>query len=163
MTAPTVVKNKVVTLTYTLRDQRGEIVEHSDLPIAYVHGAGSELFPQIEQALEGHGIDDAVIVSLAPADGFGAHDPSLTFTDDIDSVPPEYRHLGAQVEAENAKGEPITFVVTHIANGKLTVDANHPLAGQTVSFEVTIRDIREATAEELRSGHPAPTQGSAIQ
>jgi FKBP-type peptidyl-prolyl cis-trans isomerase SlyD len=60
-------------------------------------------------------------------------------------VPPELRRLGASLEAQNASGEMLTFVVKRIENGKLTVDANHPLAGQTVKFRVTVRDVRDAT------------------
>jgi FKBP-type peptidyl-prolyl cis-trans isomerase SlyD len=154
MSDPVVARNKVVAVTYTLRNERGDVFEHRDLPVAYVHGAGSELFPAIEQALEGRRIGERVVVQLAPDAAFGRHDPGLTFTDDIDNVPPELRRLGTEVEAQNAKGETLTFIVTHIGDGKLTVDANHPLAGQNVSFEVTVIDIRDATAEEIRAGHP---------
>lgn len=154
MSEPVVAPNKVVAVTYTLRNERGDVFEHRDLPVAYVHGAGSALFPAIERALEGRRIGERVVVRLAPEDAFGQHDPSLTFTDEIDNVPPELRRLGIEVEAQNAKGEILTFIVTHIGDGKLTVDANHPLAGQNVSFEVTVVDIRDATAEEIRAGHP---------
>lgn len=78
-------------------------------------------------------------------------------------MPPEYRQIGAQLEAENAKGEAIAFTVTRIADGKLTIDANHALAGQSVYFDVTIKDIRTATPEEVRAGQPAPPSGSALQ
>ena len=74
-------------------------------------------------------------------------------------MPPELRRLGARLEAQNASGELLNFVVTHIENGKLTVDANHPLAGQTVKFRVTVRD---ATADELRAGQ-AGASGVTLQ
>ncbi|HUW98218.1 MAG TPA: FKBP-type peptidyl-prolyl cis-trans isomerase [Acidiferrobacter sp.] len=148
-------KDKIVSLTYTLRDERGEIFEHTDMPISYLHGSGQELFDKIEKALEGRSVGDSVEVELMPAEGFGEHDPDLTFTDDIENVPPEFQRLGAEVEAENAKGETVHFVVTNIANGKLTIDANHPLAGQTVRFDVTVEAIRDATPEERRMGRPA--------
>jgi len=150
-----VVKNTVVSLTYVLRNQKGDIFEYRDLPVSYVHGSGVDLFPKIEQALEGHGVGDRVQVQLTPADAFGDHDPKLMFTDDIENVPPELRQLGKEFEAQNAKGESIVFVVTRIEDSKLTVDANHPLAGQTITFEVTVKDIRAATPEEIRNGRPA--------
>ncbi|HUW97991.1 MAG TPA: hypothetical protein VMV40_03990, partial [Acidiferrobacter sp.] len=131
------------------------IFEHTDMPISYLHGSGQELFDKIEKALEGLSVGDSVEVELSPAEGFGDHDPDLTFTDDIENVPPEFQRLGAEVEAENAKGESVHFVVTAIGNGKLTIDANHPLAGQTVRFDVTIQAIRDATPEERRMGRPA--------
>ena len=158
-----VVRNKVVALTYVLRNAQGEIFEYSDLPVEYLHGSGSELFAKIEQSLEGHHVGEQVTVKLTPEEGFGPHMPGLTFTDDLDNVPPEYRHVGARLEAQNAKGEAMTFVVTRIEGGKLTVDANHPLAGQTVQFDVTIRGLRDATPEELRQGQPATARPSAIQ
>ncbi len=158
-----VVRNKVVTLTYVLRNGHGDIFEYNDLPIEYLHGSGSDLFAKVERSLEGHHVGDQVNVKLTPEEGFGRHEPGLTFTDDLESVPPEYHRVGAQLEAQNAKGEVMTFVVTRIDNGKLTVDANHPLAGQTVSFEVKIHGVRDATPEELRSGRPAAAPPLAIQ
>lgn len=152
MSPATVQKNKVVSLTYTLRNERGDVFEYSDLPVSYVHGAGSELFEKVEQALEGHKVGERVVVKLSPEEGFGRHDPKLSFRDDIDNVPPELRRVGAQLEAENARGERLTLTVTAIEGGHLTVDANHPLAGQTVTFEVVIEDVRDATADELRHG-----------
>jgi FKBP-type peptidyl-prolyl cis-trans isomerase SlyD len=154
VTESTVKPGTVVSITYVLHNEHGEIVEVHDLPVAYVHGAGGDLFPLIEQALENHKVGDRVEVELPPEEGFGAHDPNLTFTDDLENTPPEIRHLGAEVQAENERGEQRTFRVTRIADGKLTVDANHPLAGQTVRFVVSIAAIRPATKEEMRQGVP---------
>lgn len=150
-----VAKNKVVSLSYVLRNQKGDIFEIRDLPVSYVHGSGADLFPKIEQALEGRAVGERVAVQLSPADAFGEHDPKLTFTDDIENAPPELRRIGAEFEAQNAKGESIVLTVTRIEGDRITVDANHPLAGQTISFEVTVQDIRDATPEEVRDGRPA--------
>ena len=155
MTASVVTKNKVVSLIYAVRNQKGELFEYRDLPVSYVHGSGVDLFPKIEEALDGRAIGDRVVVQLSPVDAFGERDPKLTFTDDIDNAPVELRHVGAEFEAQNAKGESIVLVVTRVEADKITVDANHPLAGQTITFEVTVRDIRDATHEEIRNGRPA--------
>jgi FKBP-type peptidyl-prolyl cis-trans isomerase SlyD len=155
MTASIVTKNKVVSLIYAVRNQKGELFEYRDLPVSYVHGSGADLFPKIEQALDGRAVGDRIEVQLTPAEAFGEHDPKLTFTDDINNAPPELRHVGAEFEAQNAKGESIVLVVTRVEADKITVDANHPLAGQTITFEVTVHDIRDATPEEIRSGRPA--------
>lgn len=144
----------MVSITYVLRDARDEIAEVNDLPVAYLHGSGSELFPRIEQALEGHAVGDQVAVELPPEHGFGEHDPGLTFTDDIDNAPPDVRFVGAEFELENDRGERRMFRVTRIVDGKLTVDCNHPFAGQTVKFIVTVAAIRDASPEELRAGVP---------
>lgn len=155
MSTAVICKNKVVALTYVLRNQKGEVVEVHDLPVSYVHGSGVDLFPKIERALEGHVVGDAVIVMLAPEEAFGQPDPKLWFTDDLENAPPELHRVGTEFEAQNAKGESVMLHVTAIADGKITVDANHPLAGQTVTFEVTVRDIRDASSEEIRVGRPA--------
>ena len=153
MSAPVVSKNKAVYITYSILHE-AQVVEQSDMPIGYVHGAESGLFEQVEAALEGAKIGDKLEVTLPPEQGFGAHDPNLTFTDDIENVPPEYRYLGAEVEFENESGEAMKFLVTRIENGKLTVDGNHPFAGKTVKFVVTVLAIRDASADEIANGRP---------
>ena len=154
--------NKVVSLTYVIRNQDGEIFEYTDLPVDYVHGTGSRLFRKVEQALEGRKVGEKISVTLAPEEGFGPHDPGLTFTDDLENVPEQFRHVGARMQAQNAKGEALTFIVTHLGPSEVTVDANHPLAGQTVTFVVTVAGIRDATPDELRNGD-AGAEGHTLQ
>ncbi len=107
-------------------------------------------------ALEGRGVGDTVEVTLRPEQGFGPHDPDLTFTDDIDNVPPEYRHLGAEVEFQGENGETRKFIVSRIEDGKLTVDCNHPFAGKTLVFTVNVIAVRDATPDEIVKGAPPP-------
>ncbi|MEJ5210179.1 MAG: FKBP-type peptidyl-prolyl cis-trans isomerase [Burkholderiales bacterium] len=154
MSEPVVSKNKAVYITYSILTDGGEVYEQSDLPVGYVHGADSGLFEPVEQALEGARVGDRREVTLSPEEAFGPHDARLTYTDDIENVPPEYRRLGAEVEFENEKGESLTFRVTRIEDGKLTIDANHPLAGKTVTFVVNVVAIRDATPEEIAQGRP---------
>lgn len=150
-------RNKVVQFTYTIADDQDNVIEQVDLPVNYVHGASAMgLIESVESALEGSRVGDKVEVSVPPADGFGEHDPELTFTDDLDNVPPQFRHVGAQVEMMNDAGETKAFVVTKIENGQLTVDGNHPLAGKTARFTIKIVSIRDATAEEIRNGIANP-------
>ena len=147
-------KGKVVSVTYTLHDERGQIFEQSDIPVPYLHGYASGLFDKIEQQLVGKHTGDSIEAILSPEEGFGPHDPALSFTDDLENVPLELRVLGAGLEAQNAKGEMPTFVVKRIEKDKLTVDANHALAGQTVKFRVKVLDVRDASPDELRAGQP---------
>ncbi len=151
----TVIRNTVVYLTYSIWDQGGRLFEQYDLPVGYVHGINGPLFEKIEQALEGRKAGDKVAVMLTPEDGFGQHKPELTFTDDVENVPPQHRELGSEVMFANERGEQMLFRVTRIENGKLTVDANHPLAGQTVRFVVSIVGLRPATLDEIANGMPA--------
>ncbi len=150
-----VAKNKVVAISYRIRASAGGVLEIRDVPVAYLHGGVSDLFPKIEQALDGKAAGDTVSVTLTPEDGFGGRNPRLTFTDDLENAPPELREIGKEFEAQNARGESMVFKVIAIGDGKITVDANHPFAGQTLTFDVTVQDVRDATSEELRLGRPA--------
>ncbi len=150
-------KDKVVTFTYSISDESDEILEQSDIPINYVHGGKHDLFEKVEQALEGSVIGDTVDVTLTPEEGFGRHDPKLTYTDDLENVPPEFQHIGAEGEMQNDQGESMKFTVIHIENGKLTVDGNHPMAGKAVTFHIKVTAIRDATPEEIADGvNPMP-------
>jgi FKBP-type peptidyl-prolyl cis-trans isomerase SlyD len=144
--------NKVVSFTYSIQDEAGDVIEQSDIPISYVHGGKHDLFDKVEAAMEGCVVGDTVQVSLAPEEGFGPHQENLTYTDDIENVPPEFRRLGAEVEMMNDRGEARKFIVTRIENGRLTVDGNHPMAGKIITFNIKVVDIRDATAEEIRNG-----------
>ncbi len=156
MTEPVVGKQKVIAITYSIVSETGEVLEQSDIPVYYAHGGVNQMFPDVEEALEGRSIGDTVEVVLPQEKAFGPHDPSLTFVDDIDNVPPEFRHLGAEVQMQNDRGETRTFIVSKIEDGKLTVDGNHPFAGKTLTYSVTVNDIRDATDEEMKKGVSSP-------
>lgn len=145
-------KNKFVSLTYTITDTSGEILERIDLPIQYIQGRDSQVIENIEKALEGKQQGDEVSVSLSPAEGFGEHQEELTFTDDVENVPAQFHHIGAEVEFQNDNGEVKIFRVAKIENGKLTVDGNHPFAGKTITYNITVKEVRDATPEELSNG-----------
>jgi FKBP-type peptidyl-prolyl cis-trans isomerase SlyD len=145
-----VANGKLVSLTYSIRDRGGQVLEQSNLPITYIQGGHNELIGGLDEALEGKRPGDEVDLELSPAQsGFGDYDPSLTFTEDIDNVPPQFHELGAEVPMQSDAGDVRTFYVTRIENGRLTVDGNHPLAGKHLRVHVRIRDVREPTPAEL--------------
>ena len=152
MTEQFVEQHKVVSFVYTIVDEAGELLEQSDLPISYVHGGKHDLFEKVEQGLDGAVVNDTVEVSLTPEEGFGAHDPDLTYTDAIENVPSEFRSVGAEVEMMNDQGDSRKFTVTRIDDGKLTVDGNHPMAGKAITFRIKVIGIRDATPEEIANG-----------
>ncbi len=152
MTDAVVGKHKVVSIVYQIRNEAGDIMEQIDYPVSYVHGGPSDLIEKVESALEGTAVGDSVEVVLEPDEAFGPYDPALTFTDDLENVPPQFRHVGAEVEMQNDQGESRTFTVAKIENGKLTVDGNHPMAGRQVTFTVTVKEIRDATEAEIKQG-----------
>lgn len=139
-----------VTLSYTMLDAQGQVVEQHDLPVGYVHGSDTQLIGDMDQAIAGHRAGDEVELSVPAAQAFGPRDENLTFTDDLDNVPAEFRRIGAEVEMHNDRGESRTFYVTRIEDGKLTVDGNHPLAGQDLTVRVRIHEVRAAQPGEAR-------------
>ena len=152
MAAQFVEQHKVVSFVYSIVDESGELLEQSDLPISYVHGGKHDLFEKVEQGLAGAVVNDTVEVSLTAEEGFGPHDPDLTYTDSIENVPEEFRSVGAEVEMMNDQGDSRKFTVTRIEDGKLTVDGNHSMAGKIITFRIKVTDIRDATPEEIANG-----------
>ncbi|MCI0507942.1 MAG: hypothetical protein L0Z73_17790 [Gammaproteobacteria bacterium] len=110
----------------------------------------------MEKALNGKSAGETIEVILPPQDGFGAHDPNLTFTDHIDNVPQEFRWVGARPAFENENGEVMELLVSKIEGDQLTVDANHPFAGKTVTFRIKIVAVRKASDAELAGSVPPP-------
>jgi FKBP-type peptidyl-prolyl cis-trans isomerase SlyD len=149
-----VTQNAVVSIHYTLRDDAGKTLDSSAgaEPLAYLHGNGN-LIPGLERELEGKAAGDKLNVKIAPGDGYGEYDKSL-----VQRIPrrvlkniPDVQ-IGMQLQAQSDRG-PRAVTVTHIAGDMVTIDGNHPLAGQNLNFEVEIADVRAATEEELEHGH----------
>lgn len=145
-------ENKFVSLTYSITDESDTVLEYSDQPIQYIQGLNGQVIKKIEQSLEGHRVGDLVMVTLSPEEGFGEHQAELTFSDDISNVPPQFHAIGAEVEFQNDHGESKIFRVTRIEDGRLTVDGNHPYAGKTITYNITIKEVRDATPDELSNG-----------
>jgi FKBP-type peptidyl-prolyl cis-trans isomerase SlyD len=154
MSKMSIKEGALIEFTYSIVDEEGTTVEQIDLPVNYIHGKNSGVYYKIEDALEGHKAGETVSVTLTPEDGFGPPNPDLMFTDDINNIPEEFHHVGAEAEFSNDAGETKIFRVTKIENDKITLDGNHPLAGQTVEFSVSILAVREATTDELSGKIP---------
>jgi len=151
-----IVANSVVTLNYKLYSAAGKLIEESQQPIVYLHGGHQGIFPKIEAALAEKKTGDHCSVTLEPDDAFGEYDAELVRVESADRFPDGVK-VGMQFEgAENEGGEggeTRVFTVTDIADGKVVVDGNHPLAGQRLRFDCTVLDVRPATKEELAHGH----------
>lgn len=148
-----VAKNTVVTLTYELLDVDGQLIEGSDTPIEYLHGGFDGIFPLVEQALSGKAIGEGCRVRLEPEDAFGDYDAELVRLEPRDKFPGTLE-VGMRFEGRGEEsGTMIIYTVTDIAEDKVVVDGNHPLAGQTLHFACTVTSVRPATAEELAHGH----------
>ncbi len=148
----TIQKDRFVALTYRITDESGDILELTDIPVEFVYGRDNQVIDKIAEALAGKREGDEISVTLSPDEGFGEYLPELTFSDDLDNVPEEFHHIGAEVEFQNDHGETRMFRVTRIDDGKLTVDGNHPFAGKTVTYRIKITQVRDATADEIANG-----------
>lgn len=146
-------KDTVVTLSYQLFGTNGELIEQTDEPVEYLHGGYGGMFPAVEKALEGKDVGETCRVRLAPDDGFGDYDADLVHVESRDKFP-ENVEIGMQLEGKGEEsGDTVVYTVTDIAQGKVIVDGNHPLAGQTLRFECAVTGVRPASAEEVSHGH----------
>lgn len=148
-----IAKDTVVTLHYEMFDAENTLLDKTEEPIAYLHGGYDGIFPLVEEALHGKSVGDSVDVKLTPDDAFGDPEEELVRVEDLDVFPADVE-VGMMFEADDPEtGDVLLFRVTDIADGKAIVDANHPLAGQTIRFVAKVSEVRAATAEELSHGH----------
>jgi FKBP-type peptidyl-prolyl cis-trans isomerase SlyD len=146
--------DRVVTIHYTLKDDDGAVLDSSagGEPLAYIQGHGN-LVSGLEKALEGKQNGNTLAVVVSPADGYGKRDESL-----IQRVPKRALQgsgnikKGMQFQASTDDGMRL-FTVTAVIGDMVTLDGNHPLADQTLHFDVEVVGVREATSEELEHGH----------
>jgi len=154
-----IVKDTVVTITYKVNDLEGNLLEQSDEPVSYLHGGYDNIFPLVEEALEGKQVGDTVDIKLQPADAFGEYEESLVRMETRE-VFPETIEVGMQfVGSPMDGGEEMLYTVTDIADDKVVVDANHPYAGQAVHFQCIVAEIRPASADEVSHGHAHGAHG----
>ena len=139
-----VAKNKMVSITYSILTGEGEVVEQNDTPIEFIYGVDDRIFPKIIMQLEGKTIGDSVEVVLPPEEGFGFEDPELIIVTPIDSAPPEYQAIGAKPTFQKQKRQTLEMTVKEIEYTNIIVNGNHPFAGQTMKFVVTIVGVRDA-------------------
>lgn len=156
-----IAKGSVVGLDYSLHLGDGQVVDQSEPgePLTYLHGEG-QIVPGLESALEGADVGESRKVVVAPADGYGEHDPRGVQEVPRKAFPPGFDPKpGMELTAEGADGEPVPFVIREVKPESVVIDLNHPLAGKTLHFDVTVREVRAATAEELEHGHAHGPEG----
>lgn len=141
-------------MDYALRTDEGAVIDQSQpgQPLTYLHGHNN-IIPGLESALGGKSAGDQVEVRVSPEEGYGEPNPAL------EQVVPKDRfqgieniEVGMQFQASTDQG-PVSVRVVKVEDDQVTVDGNHPLAGQHLNFNVTIQDVRAATEEELAHGH----------
>ena len=146
---------KVVSIDYTLKDDSGNVLDSSQgsEPLSFIYGTGS-IIPGLEKALEGKATGDEVSVTVEPEEGYGQYDDSLIIQVTKDKFQdPDNVQEGMQVQAQSQDGNVQILTVKSIDGEQVTLDANHPLAGQRLNFDVEVAEVREPTQEELDHGH----------
>jgi FKBP-type peptidyl-prolyl cis-trans isomerase SlyD len=148
-------QDKVVLFHYTLTNDAGEVLDSSagSEPLAYLHGQGN-IVAGLEKALDGKTTGDKLQVRVEPAEGYGDRDAALVRRvprrsfGSVGNITP-----GMQFQAQLERGRTRVVTVTAVKGDMVTIDGNHPLAGQTLNFAVEITEVRDATPEELEHGH----------
>ena len=156
-----VANSTVVTIDYTLTSDQGDVIDSSSggEPLAYLHGHGN-IVPGLENALEGRDEGEALSVKVIPGEGYGERDPELVHRatraqfQGIDEV-----EVGMRFQARSGNEMTVVTVVA-VEGDDITLDANHPLAGMNLNFDVKIVGVRAATPVELEHGHPHGPDGN---
>lgn len=145
---------KVVFIHYTLTSDAGELLDKSpeEEPMGYLHGAGN-IIPGLESALTGMSAGEECDVTVEPEQGYGERDEALVQDMPIGAFDgAEEIEPGMRFQAESDQGMRVIEVMA-VDGDVVTVDGNHPLAGELLSFKVKVDRVREATAEEVEHGH----------
>jgi FKBP-type peptidyl-prolyl cis-trans isomerase SlyD len=145
-------KNTAVTLRYKVMDLTGKLLDENEEPSAYLHGGYGNTLPKIEEALEGKTAGYQTTLELQPQDAFGLRDESLVQTIPKTQFPPGVK-VGGQLEGRSADGHAQAFTVVKIKGDQVMLDGNHPLAGKTLRFAISVTEVRAATEEEIAHGH----------
>lgn len=149
-----IAERRVAAFHYTLTNDKGEVIDSSAgrEPLVYLHGVGN-IVPGLEREMSGKKAGDSFKVVVAPEEGYGVHHAQLIQQvpreafQGVDTIAP-----GMQFHANGPQG-PMTVTVTAVDGDTVTIDGNHPLAGQALHFAIEITDVRDASLEEIQHGH----------
>jgi FKBP-type peptidyl-prolyl cis-trans isomerase SlyD len=159
MTQTEIARNSVVTLHYTVTDSDGAVVDDGRDPLVYLHGGYDGIFPALEEALHGKKAGDTLKIKLLPSQAFGEYDENLVLVEEARLLP-DTIEVGMALERISDEGEDeLLYRVTEIADGKVVIDGNHPLAGIALVFDLTVAGVRAATGEEISHGHVHGAKG----
>jgi FKBP-type peptidyl-prolyl cis-trans isomerase SlyD len=146
-----IARDTVVTLSFVLADDRGEMLEQSAPSIGYLHGGYNEIFPLVEAALQGKEVGYSFSIKLRPEDAFGRFDEAFCRTERRDALPVDLevgmRFAGLPEGAKRLDSR--QYIVKAITDETVELDGNHPLAGKTLLFSGSVLDVRRATSAEL--------------
>jgi FKBP-type peptidyl-prolyl cis-trans isomerase SlyD len=148
-------KDKVVSIDYKVQMEDGQVIDASEegKPLQYLHGHG-QIISGLEKALEGAGVGDSLEVTVKPAEAYGPRNEEAMEWLPRDAFPNEDQlEPGMVFEVQEETGETAALVVRDLEEDRVLVDYNHPLAGETLRFDVEVLNVRSATEEEKQHGH----------
>lgn len=146
-------KDQVVSMNYTLTDGKGNVLDESGgEPLHYLHGHGN-IIPGLEKAMDGMNVGDKKRVEVPAKEAYGEHDPELRFAVDRSAFGGNEPRPGMTIELRDNTGRRIMARILEVSEKEVQLDANHPLAGQDLTFDVEVTGVRPATAEEVSHGH----------
>ncbi|MFW6312870.1 MAG: FKBP-type peptidyl-prolyl cis-trans isomerase [Spirochaetota bacterium] len=147
-------QDRVVSIAYTLKDDEGQVLDSSqdNGDFAYLHGH-QNIVEGLEEALEGKQAGDKVEAVVEPEKGYGTRHDQLVFTVPRSNMPDGELEVGMQFAAQDKEGNQQVVTLVDVGDEEVKLDANHPLAGQTLHFDVTVNDVRDASGEEVEHGH----------
>ncbi|MDH5358925.1 MAG: peptidylprolyl isomerase [Gammaproteobacteria bacterium] len=148
-----VADGKYVELMYKVIDQKsGDVLTEIEFPLGYVHGVNEVLAPTVTAELEGRRVGDVIEVPIDCNQLYGPRDESLVVIEQLENVPEDYREVGMSILMENDSGQTKSFLVTRVDEKSITFDGNNPLCGREVIFRLDIKEVRDATEEEIEFG-----------
>ena len=145
-------QDKVVRLDFRVTDRgSGQLLQYGD-DLVYLHGGYGGAFPKVELAMEGCRVGDRVSLELCPAEGYGMRRPELVISVPSDEFAGVMPQAGEAVDGQLPDGRTITFTVSGIAEGGITLDGNHPFAGRHLLFDFEVLEIRPSIEAERAAG-----------
>ena len=132
-----------VSLEYTLSDEAGTVIESNKgkQPMSYIHGK-SQIIPGLEKELSGMKVGEEKKIQVKPEDGYGPVNPDAFQEVPKEKLPPEALKVGTMLMAQGSQGQGVPVRVHEIKDTTVIMDFNHPMAGKTLSFDVTISEIK---------------------
>ncbi len=147
-----ITKNSMVTFDYSLRDREGNVLDSTAgyEPLTYIHGYG-HLIEGLEKNLEGKTAGDSMKLVIPPEEAYGEYDASLTRKISKKEMQiEEDLEIGMPIQFDSPDGA-VLYYITELSGDEVTLNGNHPFAGATLYFDITVKDVREATKEEIEN------------
>ena len=151
----TIADGHVVEMNYTLTNSRGEVIDSSNgkAPLSYIQGK-QNIIPGLEKEMTGKKVGDSFKVTVGPEEGYGTRNESMVQSVPKEQFGPEASNVevGMRFQVEGPGGQMLLVTAVDVKENEVVLDGNHPLAGETLSFDVEVVALREATEEELEKG-----------